>query len=603
MANRIIEVNLRANKPLEELSDDELIALAKEADIDFDSSLDKEEIDFDSLSDEELIKMAGGEIPVDRTSEGLDTSRLLPQEQAVEHKIQKRGTLIEGTKSILEQQLRRRMDTGDLPTFGESAIAGLGVIGTPGERMGSVTSGQALRLQRGQGLSFDDAVKAVSGERVTYMSDVYEAAGADPISAAIMGGISEIGVEAGITKAVTAGAKLTSAAANNAMKTAKKTARNMIKPLTKAPTQERYSKHISKLKSLKGKSIKVQNEQMKKITTELVSDLQDKLKVLSVELGDSVKTGAGEFQVRLPRFFKDASDGYIKYLDEMTDNFVSRGGTITDQEIQKIIVDTFSEGAANNLVETGPVRSQLSVMLRKYSPNVEDSVSVILDPSGKPIVTPKDIKPQVIDLKEVINDVKGINKTMRQAFNTGFTDEDVIGAIFHDKYSDFLETKGIPLKGLNTEYKKIIQAKKAANRIFKPYKGEFETKTSEGTLKRVAMGRASRAESDLINFLEEGSKFGKGTGNITQSPRQVAAEISKTQGEVTNLKEGLKKATAANTARIERKIGKKIAKIERKKLELAAKSRNIKIALIILGSIGALKALKGLPAVLRGLVD
>ena len=65
-----------------------------------------------------------------------------------------------------------------------------------------------------------------------------------------------------------------------------------------------------------------------------------------------------------------------------------------------------------------------------------------------------------------------------------------------------------------------------SNKIFKPFRGEFETKTGTALLKKFGLKTTDISEENLIKMAQEGGGFGKGAGDITQKIRITGKRIT-----------------------------------------------------------------------------
>ena len=251
----------------------------------------------------------------------------------------------------------------------------------------------------------------------------------------------------------------------------------------------------------------------------------DKAKALTTNIGDDVKTlekglqqvgekGAVDFQKKLPDFFKRNSQSYGDRIGGISDDLAKKGNGVTRGDMQDIITSTLQE-ADDLRLTTGRGRELIEDFGKKWSAGAKEL-------GGKGLAS------EAAEFAEIVKDYRKINKTISagaQRGATGFAEEDIIVALFRKNFGEIVGQIVPEFKKLNTAYAPIIRAMKKAHTIFKPFKGEFDTKAATNFLKRAGVDKLEAGELRVLKTLEEGSEFGKGVGGISKRAVKVGKKI------------------------------------------------------------------------------
>lgn len=252
---------------------------------------------------------------------------------------------------------------------------------------------------------------------------------------------------------------------------------------------------------------------------------------LKEQLKSEVRSGAGSAslgaQRRLTKLFKDNSKIYGKALDEIADG---QKVPITRQDVLGAARQAKQE-ATEGFITQGKGIDALDDVITKYESGVVKGAKGTF--SGKP---PSN---QEIPLQTVLKDIKAINNKLSagtRAGRSGFGEDEIPIAIFQKNMGDKISSTVPEFKELQRSYAPILQAKVKANTVFKPFKGEFETKSGTSFIEKAAKGELEAGEQRFLNVLKKGNDKFKGVGELEETARQSFLKISKQIDEL-----GLKK--------------------------------------------------------------
>lgn len=234
-------------------------------------------------------------------------------------------------------------------------------------------------------------------------------------------------------------------------------------------------------------------------------------KILIEELQTNAETGSLAFQKRLPEFYRTNSQAYGQALDDIGERLAKEKTRIMVGEIDDIIQISKQEAA-----EAGVSSTKLDKFIQKYSPRGAE---------GEMLRSPNDI----LNFKEIIKDIRNLGKTLQVAVREGkrrFTEDDIIVSIFRKNWGEFISQRAPEFAELQQAYRPIIQTMNLSNKIFRPYRGEFETKTGTALLRRFGLKQTELSEEKLIEAVQKGGGFGEGIGDITQKIRATGQRIS-----------------------------------------------------------------------------
>lgn len=300
-----------------------------------------------------------------------------------------------------------------------------------------------------------------------------------------------------------------------------------------------------------------------------------------IALGDALQSKseevAVEIQKKLPNFYRANSQAFGTKLDDISEGLASRGEDITTGEINAML-ENISVEMDDALITEGRAREAILALKNKYAVDFISHPSSFFKmstgtPAGGEITSNAD---QVIPLRQFYNDIKSIRKSLSSGAKSGatrYTQEDVAVSMFNKGVAEMLETRVPELSQLRQAYAPIIQSMKVSNRIFKPFKGEFETKTGSAMLKRFSLGKTEQGEELLVRSIEQGSDFAPGLGKITTPLKQKGIELVEARNRIQPM---LDEMTSVNTlARndIEKNFAEKVMKLKANQDFIAADSQ------------------------------
>ncbi len=255
---------------------------------------------------------------------------------------------------------------------------------------------------------------------------------------------------------------------------------------------------------------------------QLELDMQKQLVNLKDDLKVSLQGGAEQASLQaqklLPKVFKKNSQIYGKSLDKIAPKI-----PITRGNVEDIVRKTLTE-SENAFIKDGAGIDKLRALADKYQTAFT---------AGKKGIKVNPSKLDNIPFKELLNDVKNIQKALSAGTKKGtqgVTGADEIPiAIFQKNLGEYITSQsgGVSFNKMQKLYQPIIQAKIKANQIFKPFKGQFETKTGTEFIKKAASGKLERGEKAFFDLVKKGGKkFKAGTGDIDLRVRETFSKIS-----------------------------------------------------------------------------
>lgn len=305
----------------------------------------------------------------------------------------------------------------------------------------------------------------------------------------------------------------------------------------KAPIKETISDQIRVTKQSRSEAIRKVKSKTDKKLLRSANKIDDEILKMTDDLQRSAETGSLEFQKRIPKAQRAASNEYGIRLDNIADDLVKKGEVINKGDMNSVLTATKDElrelefplGRAESVID--------KLIDTKYS--FKQPPVRILN-TRKSISAKKSFGVQELDLREVLSDTKLIKGQASSGVKLGtkpFSDDEVAIAIFNNNFGKLLEQKASALIELNKSYAPVIRVNKAAHRLFKPRAGELQTKSGTGLLKRAATKKIvkgnisgaptiERGERQLLNILEEGTEFGKGVGKISEPTKKIGDKIA-----------------------------------------------------------------------------
>ena len=200
----------------------------------------------------------------------------------------------------------------------------------------------------------------------------------------------------------------------------------------------------------------------------------------------------------LKTLFKDMSDTYNAGLANAEKAMAARGAQPVKDGFSKVIDDTLKTAKEYRMDANDPVVKALN----KVKANLADGKPLTLD--------------QMVVLKREIYDAKKMGN-------------DFVNDEFMRNYGKFIEESAPELKTLNQDFGRMADAKKWADKNFKPYT-EAEITKGQKVLEKLASGE--KLDQTVINYmknLSEGSGSFKGAGDLTGGTTKAGENIKLTQ--------------------------------------------------------------------------
>lgn len=372
----------------------------------------------------------------------------------------------------------------------------------------------------------------------------------------------------------------------------------------KAPIKETITEQIQVTKQARTQALNRATTQTEKSLLNSANKIDDEVLKMTDDLQRSAETGSLEFQKRIPKAQRAASNEYGRRLDTISDDLVKRGETITKGDMNNALSSTKQE-------------------LRELELPIGRAENVIDKLSAEKYGTAQFSKN--FTLQEVLTDTKLIKGQGSSGLKLGtrpFSDDEVAIAIFNKNFGKLLEQKAPALIDLNKSYAPVMRVNKASHRLFKPRAGELQTKAGTGLLKKasakkVVKGKISpaptieRGERELIRILEEGTEFGKGVGKISEPTKRIGERIAGREVAKVKAKGLITKRGAAEQQRIANQFDKRLRQLatREKKVEqlLRNKAKINKIKTLVAGGTitiaGAITAIKSFLGLKRSFGD
>lgn len=308
--------------------------------------------------------------------------------------------------------------------------------------------------------------------------------------------------------------------------------------------------------------VKISSERQIKDTA---SRLKKNVMALDNALKNTTEEVSRKVQEWLPSFYRSNSKTFEKQLDLISEKLIKEGNQLTVGEISKMLDDVSGHLDEAFITEGSPLKA-IENLRAKYGIDFVSSPGKFFSgqtglPVGGPITSNAD---QVVPLKEFFNDIKTIRNSLSAAAKSGasrFTQEDVAVSIFNKGTADLLESRVPDLARLREAYAPVIQAMKVSNRIFKPFKGSFETKTGTALLKKFALGKTEQGEELLLKAIQEGSDFAPGIGNITDSLRNQGMRLIEAKQNINPMLDEIRQLNITQTANMDREFASQLMKL------------------------------------------
>jgi hypothetical protein len=107
---------------------------------------------------------------------------------------------------------------------------------------------------------------------------------------------------------------------------------------------------------------------------------------------------------------------------------------------------------------------------------------------------------------------------------------------------------------------------KATNKIFKPFQGDFQTKSGTQFLKRLGRGNTEAGEELLIQAVETGSEFAPGIGKITANIRQTGLELNAAKQRIAPIRQSIQENIVKQNKDVDKILLNQLKKLKDKKI-------------------------------------
>lgn len=260
----------------------------------------------------------------------------------------------------------------------------------------------------------------------------------------------------------------------------------------------------SKYKVLTGLE-RVTNRMAEKEARVLKSGVKEETKRMVSELNKASREDALRAQKELPRYFRKHFDEYEAGLD----NLVSQNRSNAPRgEVSRSLESALNELGLRGEHARPPASPTESRLLEIATDFADIRRHKELVPTETLIQISREIKNSL---------PKGV-RSGQQLYGAG----EHAASVFKENYGKVLEKYVKGLSDLNSKYSDFFKVKREANKIFKPYAGEFGTKTAEQFLKRSGLPRNSGTVEEAIL-----SKIQTETGvPIGQRAKEIGGKIS-----------------------------------------------------------------------------
>lgn len=304
------------------------------------------------------------------------------------------------------------------------------------------------------------------------------------------------------------------------------------------------------------------------VLDDTVKTMESNVKGLTAELKTAADTGALKIQKKLPKIYKENSDAYGRRLDEISKALIKDGEEITVGEIDDILTNTIKHLDEAGI--TGRPRELIEKLVAKYSQKFISKGSKFNrastgQPAGGSISSNVD---DTVPFKELIQDMKGVSKVLSGGAKSGakqFTQDDVAVAILKNNVGKYVKVRVPEFAKLQETYSPIIRSMRKSTASFKPFKGEFDTKTGSGLLERSALGKSDGGEERLLAALEKTTEFSKGIGPVRAPINKVGRELQEAKEAIKPVTDAMKKGSLLRDQNIDKRLAFRMDKLAENK--------------------------------------
>jgi len=326
---------------------------------------------------------------------------------------------------------------------------------------------------------------------------------------------------------------------------------------------------ISKTTANAKEAIKINEQYSTQVFDKTRNTMVQNVKNLTNELQKSAETGSQTIQKDLPRFFKENSRGYGNVLDDISDDLIKNNEQILFGETDDIVQRTIQE-LDEALITEGRPRQLIEQLAEKYSPQfIGRQTKLPSAATGQPVPLASKLKAEdTLPFKEFVKDVRRVKKSLSAGAKSGatkFSEEDIAVSILNRNVGEWIKIRVPQFAELQEIYAPIIKTMKKSNIVFKPFKGDFETKTGTELLKRSALGKTEAGEEALLSALEEGTPFAKGIGQVRQPITAKGRELLEAKQSVKPILDELRKGELVRKANVDKNLAIRIDKLSKSK--------------------------------------
>jgi len=310
------------------------------------------------------------------------------------------------------------------------------------------------------------------------------------------------------------------------------------------PLQE-LSKQKKDVRELYGEQISQAKTESDEILNTTKERFKNDIKILDEQMNEISETTSADVQPKLIKYFKDNSKKYGEIRDQVADDLTKSGQDITRSEADEIIGQTLNE-LNESFITEGQPREIIELLKKKYASQIIDEAGNIIDKSD-----------EAIDFRKLHEDIKAVRASMTAGAKSGnqrLTQEDIAAAILDKNFGNLIAKRVPKFAELQKSYAPVIQNMKKANQIFKPRKGEFDTKMGTNLVKRFGLKKTEAGEERFISELEKGSESFPGVGNFTSKAKIKGEELIRTKENVSPTLKSIRDTAIQKEAAINKEL-------------------------------------------------
>ena len=250
------------------------------------------------------------------------------------------------------------------------------------------------------------------------------------------------------------------------------------------------------------------------------SNVQKLENSFATDLTKSTEDASRNIQPKLKKFFGEVSKTYGSARKDIIKN---KNIDFNRRDAVRIVNESIDESINNNFIDSKSLE-RIQLLRAKYDNGILMKATGKRSPSQK------------IDMEEFLDDIATLKSHISSSAKkgtSGLAPDDIPIVILNGKVNNFLASKMPEMTKLNVSYGKFIDARTKANAIFKPYKGEFDTKAGTSFIKKAATEGVEAGEQRAFDVLKKGvtlvnkgSKV-KGIGEVDKVAKDIASKYTK----------------------------------------------------------------------------